>query len=134
MDSTLLFIAGAAAVVTVLAFLGVLATLSSRAGQESRLRTFLEEREGFAGRLLQVRKGRVEKLEALNAKAAARIAGLPEPEIPGVPGSGPGSTGIPGQDPAAAESNRAEVAKQAKENPAQAASIIKTYFLPKNGA
>jgi hypothetical protein len=134
MDSTLLFIAGAAAIVTVLAFLGVLATLSARAGQESRLRTFLEEREGFAGRLLQVRKGRVEKLKALNAKAAARIAGLPEPEIPGVPVPGPGSTGIPDQDPAAAESNRAEIAKQAKENPAEAASIIKTYFLPKIGA
>lgn len=134
MDSTLFLIAGAAAAVTALAFLGVLASLSSRAGQESRLRKFLEDREGFAGRLLQVRKRRVEKLKALNAKAEARIAGLPEPEFPGIPGLRPASAGSQGSGDAAAESNRAELARQAKENPAQAASIIKTFLLPKESA
>jgi hypothetical protein len=133
MDSTVFLIAGAAAIVTVLAFLGVLASLSSRAGQESRLKAFLKDREGFAGRLLQVRQRRVERLKALNAKAEARLAGLPEPEVPGVPHLGPLPSGAMEAD-GAAEATRVEIARQAKENPAQAASILKTFLLPKNGS
>ncbi len=132
MDVSSVSIAALAALVAVLAFLGLLASLSARAGQESRLKDFLRSREGFVERLLQLRKRRVERLRAFRERVGAGMAGRPG-EKPAA-GAAAGPEHARPDPPGAAHPALAAIARETKEDPAKAASILKTLIQPRNGA
>ena len=109
------------------AFFSTLARLASRARQEERLREFLAKRNRVHAALLESRRARLERAEAVLQGHLIRTGKVPK--APPKPSEQPPSRNrvareVPPPDPRLVDLNR-----QAKENPERTAGMIRSLVM-----